>query len=421
MKVLWFASTPCGATEYLTGSKVTGGGWLYALSQALKQYNEVELHIAFYWASDMPGFKYDGIYYHPILRSGSGSKLGRYINRLRKQFYSSSDKNEIELCMEVYNNVNPDLVHFHGSEENYGFAASHMDSSKCLLSIQGMLAPYYYKLYSGVQRDSVLKSESWIQKLLLDGQSAKDRSMKLRAKGEITRLKSIPHILGRTSWDRDCSIAINPSRQYFVCDEILRPEFMKSEWQPHAIGDKVIITTTISFGLYKGLEMVYEAARLLTDAKINFEWNVVGISNRDSYDVLIQKITHINPENVHVNLLGRKNASQMIEYFNQSNIFVQVSHIENSPNSLCEAMVLGIPIIASYAGGSSSMLEDGKEGVLIQDGDPYRLAGAIINMSNHYEDAIAMGRLARQRAINRHQPDRVCKQLMDVYNEILNR
>ena len=37
MKVLWFANTPCGATEYLTGNKVTGGGWLYALSEALSR------------------------------------------------------------------------------------------------------------------------------------------------------------------------------------------------------------------------------------------------------------------------------------------------------------------------------------------------------------------------------------------------
>lgn len=81
-------------------------------------------------------------------------------------------------------------------------------------------------------------------------------------------------------------------------------------------------------------------------------------------------------------------------------------------------MVLGIPIIASYAGGTSSMLEDGKEGVLVQDGDPYRLAGAVLNMIRNYKDAIMMGQSARKRAIVRHNPKNVVKELYSIYQSL---
>ena len=64
------------------------------------------------------------------------------------------------------------------------------------------------------------------------------------------------------------------------------------------------------------------------------------------------------------------------------------------------------------------MLEDGKEGVLVQDGDPYRLAGAIINMIYNYDQALQMGENARDRAIKRHNPVSVVNELIGVYKEI---
>lgn len=61
-------------------------------------------------------------------------------------------------------------------------------------------------------------------------------------------------------------------------------------------------------------------------------------------------------------------------------IFIHPSHIDNSPNGLCEAMLLGMPIIAIYAGGIPSLLVNRREGLLVQDGDPYAMAGAIIEL-----------------------------------------
>ena len=48
----------------------------------------------------------------------------------------------------------------------------------------------------------------------------------------------------------------------------------------------------------------------------------------------------------------------------KSDIFVSASHIENSPNNVAEAMILGMPCIATFAGGTSSYIEDNKNGIL---------------------------------------------------------
>ena len=78
-------------------------------------------------------------------------------------------------------------------------------------------------------------------------------------------------------------------------------------------------------------------------------------------------------------------------------------------------MLVGMPIIASFAGGTNSMLENGKEGILIQDGDPYRLAGAILYMFQNYDKAVEMGQVARSRATVRHNPDNVVNELLGIY------
>jgi glycosyltransferase involved in cell wall biosynthesis len=416
MKVLWFANTPCGATERLTGKPVLGGGWLYSLSEELKNY--VELHIAFYWGEPMNPFEHKGICFHPVLRLGFGSKMGRYIYRLRQQFDKNVDLPEIERLQYVFNEVEPDIVHFHGTEENFGLLAERIVAPMCL-SIQGMLSPYFYKLYSGYQRKDVCKSQSLRQKIMLDGFEANERKMRIRSERERRILKTIPVILGRTCWDRDCTLALNPSRKFFVCNEILRSEFLESEWELPSLNGAFVITTTVSNGLYKGLEMIYQTASLLRYARFDFRWNVIGVAEDDSFAKITRKITEITPQEVNIHLLGRKDASEMIKILKESHAFVQVSHIENSPNSLCEAMVLGMPIIASYAGGTSSLLQDGKEGVLVQDGDPYRLAGSILGLYNDYQNAVKMGQKARERALVRHNPQYVLNELLSVYHMIL--
>lgn len=417
-KILWFANSPCGAKKKLLNQPITSGGWLSSLAECISERTDIELHIAFYWGTAMSPFKFEGITYHPILRNGYGSKLGRYLYRLKQQYFSHVNDNEIDRVEKVVKEVNPDLIHFHGSEENFGLVAERIKDIPMVLSIQGLLSPYYYKLYSGYQKSDVLKGERFLTKLLHDGYGGNDRRMYKRTFTEQKIFKLVDNIIGRTAWDRDCSLALNPHRKYFVCNEILRSEFFSSEWHvPNT--SNFVLATTISNGLYKGLEMIFQSANLLSKQNINFEWNVIGIAAGDKFERVTRRITGINPENVHINFLGRKNAKEIVDILNKSNAFIQVSHIENSPNSLCEAMALGMPIVASYAGGTISLIEDGKEGVLVQDGDPYRLAGSIINMKNDYEHAVEMGLVARNKALLRHSPENVLQELSSIYSELL--
>lgn len=420
MKILWFANTPCGATERLTGKPVLGGGWLYSLSEELKNRKDVELHIAFYWGHTVEPFNYKGIIYHPVLQEGEGSKLGRLINRFIVASSNMIDLKMLPRLMDVVSDVKPDLIHIHGSENNYGIIASQLLPCPIVMSIQGLLSLSIYIYYRGYTKQEISRNEGLMQKLLMSGISMKEKSFRRRGAMEREFFKNIPNIIGRTFWDKAGSLAMNPARRYFEVGEIMRPEFFNAYWGKKEFSKPYVITTTISAGYYKGLETVFHASKILKNARFDYKWQVIGIGEKDLLTNLSEKQVACKAEELNIHLLGRKNAQEMVALMTDADLFVQVSHIENSPNSLGEAMLLGMPIIATFAGGTASMLENNVEGWLLQDGEPYSMAGMIMEMASDFERAKAFGEHARQTALARHNPKHVCEQLLTAYHTILS-
>lgn len=420
MKILWFTNTPCEATEYLTGNRVKSGGWLLALSRALKQQPDIELHIAFFWGNKLNAFQYLDITYHPIWREGDYSKLGRYINRLKGQFSDAQDSEETQAFQQVILSVSPDIIHIHGSEESFGLIACDKKlEMPIVLSIQGLLSAYRLKYYSGITKSQVEANEPLFRKLFLDGIQSKYRNFSRRAEREKCIFKSLKYVIGRTDWDKRCAMALNPDINYFIVNEILREEFLNAEWRQCLDGQTFTMVSTISSGIYKGLEIVYQTAKRLKEINFKFTWKIIGLSPGDEMVRITENLCKISADTINIQLLGCKQADEMVNIMQQSDLYVQVSHIENSPNSLCEAMALGMPIIASIAGGTHSMLTNGKEGILIQDGNYLELVGAIIESNANYTDMVTKGKNARMRALNRHNPQNVVKELIQVYNALI--
>ena len=151
---------------------------------------------------------------------------------------------------------------------------------------------------------------------------------------------------------------------------------------------------------------------------IDFTWKIAGININSDIVRIAQKSLKIKLSK-NIQFLGRIDDLKLKEMILNAHIYIGVSHIENSPNSLCEALILGIPCIATNAGGTSNFIEDGKDGILIQDGDPYSMAGAIIEVKENYNVAINYGIKARERSLIRHDKNIIANDLMKIYKDIL--
>lgn len=412
MKVLWFTNTAAGAGEYLNLNSF-GGGWLDGLSSSLK--DNVDLHIAFYHNQDIPEFTFKGITYHPIDMKLSKIKIIKNIF-----FPHVKDEDDLKQYLKIIDRVNPDLIHIHGTENPFGCIVHHT-SLPVVFSIQGIISSILDKYYSGIDKAyGKFKNKGSLKELILQNNFNKaHRFLRTQKVIEQKNLLRAKYIIGRTKWDERVTRVLAPKSQYFHNDEILRNKFYEHEWQPGFDGQCLKIYSTNGNSIYKGFETICKTLYLLQQYGINVEWRVAGIKPSDTIVSIVKKMLGNEFPDSGLVFLGPINDEEIIRNLKNADVYVMPSHIENSPNNLCEAMILGLPCIATCAGGTGSILENGEEGILIQDGDAYSMAGSVLELYHNFNIAIQMGADARKKALKRHEKTKIINDLLKIYHNIL--
>jgi glycosyltransferase involved in cell wall biosynthesis len=410
MKVLWFTNTPCGASEKLSPNLYLGG-WLNSLELELNKIDNIELNICFYWETKIEPFTYKKTNYYPIYRS----KMSQYINRVFGYF---NDDNEIKQIHKIIDLVNPDIIHIHGTEENFGLLQE-QTKKPTVISIQGLLLPYTEKYFVGIPLLVAFIYEDIKNKILLKSSYKIFRDMKKYAAREQRILLSSKNIIGRTSWDRRVTNFLSKDCNYYVVNETLRKPFYENEWLKPSNQDCFQITTIMSGGIYKGLETIVKTAKLLSQyKKFKFQWNIIGQTESSQIAKIIKRWLGINYRNLNISLIGSKNENEIVDILKKTHIYCQVSHIENSPNSVCEAMLLGLPVVASFAGGTDSLIDNYKNGILVQDGDSYSFAGALFELFQNEKLMYTLGLEAKVKAEARHDKTEIVSSLLKTYEII---
>ena len=417
MRILWFTNTPCGAAKKLN-SNTASRGWLTTLESTLKKCKEIELHVAFYYKENIESFEYQGVHYYPIYDDRFASKFKILFGNYREYFCGFKNHN-FEKIKQIVEKVNPDLIHYHGTESDFGLLQKEIADIPSVISIQGVLNSCYEKLYSGVSLNVISKYETLFSKLTLQTARMGEKRFLHSAEREIEIMKLSRNVIGRTDFDRHTTLAMSPNANYYIGNEILRKEFYENRWKKDCFNKQLTIVTTISAGFYKGLEVILRTATNLKRIDFDFKWIIIGQTESSRDAKTISKWLNQRFSDNNIEMVGRKNAQEMIEILKEADIYCQTGHIENSPNSVCEAMLLGMPVVASYAGGTCSMLEHNKEGYLLQDGDSFSLAGTIIEISRDFEKAKAWGEAAHQKAINRHDVNNITNEYLNIYRKVI--
>ena len=420
MKVLWFSNSPCGSVRRNSTGLVKSGGWLISLEDELKQSPDTILEVAFFSNKEETPFIFEGVKYYPMNKNilNQNYRINRIIER--HICIKQKDKKAIKVMLDVIKQSQPDIIHIHGTEDSFGLITNYVKDIPIVFSIQGLIAPYTEKFFSGIPQRQAYKYDSLFDYLKGEGIKNLYKSFCYRAERERMYLSHAQYIFGRTYWDKVCTLALNPKRKYFIVNEILRPEFYTKQWKGYFSEGKIIIASTISDGIYKGFETVLKTASILKQySHINYEWHIIGYTSNSKWVHICERTTQIKSNECNIVFHGRVGAEELSNLLCNSDIYVHVSHIENSPNSVCEAMILGMPIIATYAGGTASLLQNEKEGILYQDGDPYVLAGLITNLQNNPNLSIQYGNKALKTATNRHNKTYILNEILTGYKSII--
>lgn len=417
MKVLWISNIIFPELCNKLGKTApVVGGWMQAGAKSLLTKDEsIKLAVAsFYDGKDLQVVKDFAIRYYLVPEKVTKRKP--YDQEL--EFFLSK----------VNNDFKPDIVHIHGSEYGHSLAYVKACGNKnVVVSIQGLVSFYKDYYFGGISEDAIRRNRTIRDFLRQDSLIQQQRRMAIRGLFETELLKKVNHVIGRTSWDKSCVWALNPKAHYYFCNETLRDGFYNSKWGYEQCHKHTIF---LSQGQYpiKGLHQIVKALPLILrdypDTKVyvagNDFFSNVPFWRKNGYANYVQKLMNKLDVADKFHFLGQLTEKKMIERYIKSHVFVCPSAIENSPNSVGEAQLLGTPVIASYVGGTMDMVKDNETGFLYRFEEVSLLAERVCELFADRDLCIKLSEQERMVATKRHDKNVNAEMLIKIYNDIVS-
>lgn len=388
-----------------------GGSWLVEPSKLIAADSRFRLSVAVPWSSkEYKKISCNGIDYY-LFPCTYLEKFKRPTERIRGY------------CDRIINEVKPDVIHIHGSEYAYGIPFSEVPGIPKILSIQGLIGKINSSyFYGGIQMPSwpgCFLPWNLMTYLPMKLQHARNN---WRGKSEEIQLKNVDAIIGCTRWDYTYSKLINPNLGYYDVDYAIRREFSLHAWDADKCDRHSFLIGNMAVPI-KGMHKAVIALKLLLDKYPDAKIKVVGNNTflgKIKYGYcryLFREIKKLDLFN-HIEFLGPQDEAGMIESMLKSNTFVLSSCIENGPNTMMEAMYLGLPCICSYVGGAMQFAKDREEAIFYRYEEPEILAYELDRVWSNDELAESLSSAARKRAADFDSYEEVAEKFKDIYCNI---
>lgn len=416
MRVLWIGGFGLQSLNKDHNGGYNGGGWLASLQKEVVRRHDISLGIAFCKDYGPMNVVQDGVPYY-VVGNYSKSKKDKVLDLLK---LNDPKRDEIQWAYyenefrKIIDDFKPDVIEIFGSEFYFSLAARISKDIPTVLHFQGILSlSIYIFLPPGMSK--------W--QYIMGGKGLKGKYHNFQylaywrrsAYREKAVLKAVPHVIGRTDWDRQAIALLNPSAKYHYGGEILRDVFYEDK--ERVIPAKITISSTISFPTYKGYDVILKVANILkNELHLDFVWKVYG--NVDP--AFMEKHVGLSHKDLNVNLCGVASPEQLRDALLESTMYFHPSYTENSPNSVCEAQILGLPVVASRVGGTDSLVEHGKTGFLYPVTDPYIAAYYINYLIGNLDENIIIGNAAKKVATARHDKKKIVDELLETYRIMLS-
>lgn len=408
LKALWFSPVLLpDMLHYLGQAATVRAGWIASLLSALRKF-EPEINFIIVAVADVKDeiqFKTDNITY--VLLPNKNQSLTQKSNLL------------ITASNIVYN-MSPDIIHVHGTESLFALLACNKDLKiPVVVSIQGLLSrclPYQTACLSF--REKFIWQFSPRNILTRQGPFFTWWAWRKQIPAEIQVLRKGHYFIGRTDWDKFNVQTLNPNACYFHGDEVLRPVFYTYPTRT-ATNTTLVLLVSRATPL-KGITIFFDALAILRKWGIHCKSRIFGRfnSNDGLGAILLKRIHNLNLDGC-VELIGLQSDENVAKEMAEATIYVHPSFIDNSPNSVCEAMLIGTPVVSSNCGGIPSLINHNETGILVPPGNPKILAEEIMKLLENPEKARALADRAKQVALIRHDSKRIANRQVFIYHEII--
>ena len=133
----------------------------------------------------------------------------------------------------------------------------------------------------------------------------------------------------------------------------------------------------------RSLEEIYNVSCVIKAFKKvhdNFPESSLGIVGDGSQRVALEKLVADFNLTGSVTFYGKIEHSEIQNYYDQYDIYINASNADNLPGVILEAFASGLPVVSTGAGGIPYMVEDGLTGLLVGIGDYEGLGEKVIEL-----------------------------------------
>lgn len=113
--------------------------------------------------------------------------------------------------------------------------------------------------------------------------------------------------------------------------------------------------------------------------------------------------------------------SNIPELLQSMDIFVMTSLYEGMSNSIMEAMVAGLPVVATDVGGNSELIIQNETGYLCPLKDKTAFVNAIVNLINNESEAKKLGENGRRKILNEFTIEKMIQNTESIYKNLLEK
>jgi len=288
---------------------------------------------------------------------------------------------------------NFDILHIHGTEHQYEIISKGLDIPK-VISIQGIMGEY-------IKYIPIKRFKQYLE-------------WKLSALYETRNLSRNFDFSCRTHWDSGYIKSKNPRARIYMIWEMIRKEFFSD----HFSLKKDNILFVGGKNPIKGLKELLIAYDNSIQG-LGFKLIVLGRCTLHDIKNMIKEMNLQNIDLQNIDCRGMQDVSHIISTYDDSYCLIHPTYIDNSPNSICEAQISGLPVIASNVGGVSSLIEDNLTGILVENIKDIELAVLKLYNNEKLRDFISKNSIRIARA--RHNPNDITKQTLIMYNDVIKR
>ena len=149
----------------------------------------------------------------------------------------------------------------------------------------------------------------------------------------------------------------------------------------------------------KGFPYLLKACHLLKQVGLPFYCTIVGYGPLE--DSIRQQIGELSL-NDQITLVGKLTQDQLIDYYQQADLFVLPCVVTDDgdrdgiPNVLLEAMAMEVPVVSTRVSGISELVQSNQNGVLVPEKDPLSLAQALEALMRQPDLRTTLGKAGRR-------------------------